>query len=85
VARALQAAQIEALAVGAALLGAGGGGSPDLVAPLLRRRLGGRSHPVLALADLDPNALVVPVGVVGATQAAPPVPVQGPAGLPRLT
>lgn len=64
----VSAADVPLLALGAGVLGAGGGGEPDRVGTILARRLGAGCHPVVALADLDPDATVVPIGIVGATQ-----------------
>ncbi|RVQ66366.1 DUF917 domain-containing protein [Croceicoccus ponticola] len=59
--------QIDDLACGAAFLGSGGGGDPyygTLLAKAAIERLG--PIPLLPLADLDDDALVVPCGWIGA-------------------
>lgn len=58
---------IESLAIGAAILGTGGGGSP-YIAKLrcLRELRGGKEVPLVSLDELDDNALIVAVGGVGA-------------------
>lgn len=57
---------IDHLAVGAALLGSGGGGEPSTFVSILKRRLGDREIRLHQPADL-PAALVAPVGLVGGT------------------
>lgn len=65
--RSFTSAHLEALAVGAGILGTGGGGSPYLnkifVAGLLRQ---GGEVPVVPLAELPDEAVVAPCGGVGA-------------------
>lgn len=56
---------VDALAAGATLLGSGGGGKVALATQLLKRALREGSVPVRRAADMDPNARVVHVGVVG--------------------
>ncbi|SDJ37342.1 hypothetical protein SAMN05421874_101601 [Nonomuraea maritima] len=61
-------ADVAALERGVAVLGSGGGGDSRTAATLLRRRLSaGREVAVRPIADVPPDAWVVPVGVVGAT------------------
>ena len=62
----LRAEDVDALVLGAALLGSGGGGKTIEVGMLLRRSLGTGSVVLHSPHDLD-GAYVVPVGVVGAT------------------
>ncbi|WP_020660232.1 DUF917 domain-containing protein [Amycolatopsis benzoatilytica] len=66
----ITAADVPALERGVALLGSGGGGDTVTVAVLLRRLLeSGREPAVVGVADLPPDTLVVPIGIVGATAA----------------
>ena len=62
----LEARDIDALVVGVSLLGSGGGGNAATFARLLQRRLRDGSLVLNRPEDL-PEAVVVPVGVVGAT------------------
>lgn len=64
--RVLRQEDIGLLAVGAALLGSGGGGAPDVLVSILRRRLSGRQVPLLGAEDLT-GLTTVPVGLVGGT------------------
>jgi DUF917 family protein len=64
---ALRAADVDALLVGLGLLGSGGGGDPGVFGPTLRRALG-RSELVLHTPEQLGDALVVPVGMLGATR-----------------
>ncbi|HEY8415576.1 MAG TPA: DUF917 domain-containing protein [Thermaerobacter sp.] len=58
---------LEAIAVGAGILGTGGGGNPYLGKLQLRRHLeGGRSVRVLAVDDIAPDALGCGIGGMGA-------------------
>lgn len=65
--RAFNAGHLEALAIGAGILGTGGGGSPYLgklrVAELLK---GGREVPVTPLAEVPNDAVVASTGGIGA-------------------
>jgi DUF917 family protein len=65
--RQLSEADLEALAIGAAILGTGGGGNPYLgklrARELLRQ---GKRIEIVRLEDLPPDALVVSVGGIGA-------------------
>ncbi|HEY6739446.1 MAG TPA: DUF917 domain-containing protein [Actinopolymorphaceae bacterium] len=57
---------VEALAHGCTLLGSGGGGSVEIVAPLLRRALQtAGTVPVTRASDLPPAARVACIGAVG--------------------
>ncbi|HEU0164217.1 MAG TPA: DUF917 family protein, partial [Thermomicrobiales bacterium] len=59
--------QLEALAIGAGILGTGGGGNPYLGKIFTRGLLaGGGSVPVVALVDVPDDAVVVSVGGIGA-------------------
>lgn len=60
-------ADIDDIAIGAAVLGTGGGGDPHVGSLHAKRaiRLNG-SVPVLQVDDLDPEGLVVPIGMIGA-------------------
>lgn len=60
----ITASQVPALAAGAMLLGSGGGGAVTVPETLLRHRLG--QIDVLPVEELDPDALVVHLGIVGA-------------------
>jgi len=60
-------ADVPALERGVALLGSGGGGDTRTAAVLLRRLTGGSE--VVDVSALDPAAVVVPIGIVGATSA----------------
>jgi len=62
----LRAEDVDALVLGAALLGSGGGGTTIEVGTLLRRKLGAGSVVLHSPSDLA-GAFVVPVGVIGAT------------------
>lgn len=64
--RVLRREDIGHLAVGAALLGSGGGGAPDVLVSLLERRLAGREVNLFTAEELD-GATTVPVGMVGGT------------------
>lgn len=64
--RALRRKDIGQLAVGAALLGSGGGGEPSVFVSMLQRRLGDREVPLLTADDLT-GSTTVPVGLVGGT------------------
>lgn len=64
--RALRRDDVAHLAVGAALLGSGGGGDPRTLRKILELRLGDEELPLLAAEDLT-EAHVVPVGMVGGT------------------
>lgn len=58
---------LQAIALGAAVLGTGGGGSPYLGWLRVRRQLHlGRRVRVVRLEDLDPDALVIPTSGIGA-------------------
>lgn len=58
---------LEAIALGAGVLGTGGGGSPYLGWLRVRRQLRlGRRVAVVRLDDLDPDALVIPTSGIGA-------------------
>src|SRR5687768_6631736 len=58
---------LEAIALGAAVLGTGGGGNPYLGWLRARRLLRlGRRVRVVRLGDLDPDALVIPTSGIGA-------------------
>ncbi|WP_214411236.1 DUF917 domain-containing protein [Sphaerisporangium fuscum] len=64
----IDVADVAALERGVAVLGSGGGGDSRTAATLLRRRLAsGLDIAVHPIADLPPDAWIVPVGVVGAT------------------
>lgn len=60
-------ADIDDIAIGAAVLGTGGGGDPHVGSLHAKRaiRLHGDVR-VLQVADLDPEGLVVPIGMIGA-------------------
>ncbi|MDP9841262.1 DUF917 domain-containing protein [Streptosporangium lutulentum] len=58
---------VAALDRGCVLLGSGGGGPSATMGTLLRRLLRVAPVPFLAVADLSPDAVVVPIGFVGAT------------------
>lgn len=62
---------IDAIAQGAAVLGAGGGGDPH-IGSIVARRLVGKHGPVplVSVDDLDDDTLVAPVGMIGAPAAA---------------
>lgn len=62
----ITADNINALSLGAALLGSGGGGDTDILAPLVVKQLAD-SGPVtlLSVAELPPNAVIIPVAFVG--------------------
>jgi DUF917 family protein len=64
--RVLRREDIGHLAVGAALLGSGGGGAPDVFVSILKRRLAGREVNLFAPEELS-GATTVPVGMVGGT------------------
>ena len=60
-------ADIDDIAIGAAVLGTGGGGDPHVGSLHAKRAI--RLHgevPVLQVADLDDEGLIVPVGMIGA-------------------
>src|SRR5918992_2099379 len=58
---------LEAIALGAAVLGTGGGGNPYLGWLRVRRQLQlGRRVRIVRLEDLDPDALVIPTSGIGA-------------------
>lgn len=61
----LTAADVDALAAGAILLGSGGGGEVGVGQMLLRRMLARRPVEVVAAADLPDDALVVHIGLGG--------------------
>jgi DUF917 family protein len=64
----INTADVRALERGVSLLGSGGGGDTITAAALLRQRLAeGHEVTVTPAAELPGDALVVPVGVVGAT------------------
>lgn len=64
------AERIDALERGSTLLGSGGGGPTPLAATLLRRWVDQGSVPSLrTAAELPPDGMVTPVGIVGATSA----------------
>jgi DUF917 family protein len=63
---AVTAQGIDALVRGVELLGSGGGGDPEAVGRILRRRLGNGKIELNTQADLA-GGVVVPVGVVGST------------------
>jgi uncharacterized protein len=61
---------VEDLALGAVILGTGGGGDPYIAKIMLREAI--RRHGPVSLvsaADLDPDGLLLPVGMVGAPTA----------------
>jgi len=61
------ARDVETVAVGAAVLGAGGGGNAYLATLALRRALGSEgSVPVLAVDDLNPDSMGCAIGGMGA-------------------
>ncbi|GAA4851504.1 DUF917 domain-containing protein [Saccharopolyspora rosea] len=61
-------ADVPALERGVALLGSGGGGETGAATALLRHRISaGHRVALTPVAELDGDALVVPVGVIGAT------------------
>lgn len=62
----LRRADIGHLAVGAALLGSGGGGAPDVFVSILNRRLADREVKLFGPEELA-GATTVPVGMVGGT------------------
>ncbi|MEA2383877.1 MAG: uncharacterized protein QOH72_3848 [Solirubrobacteraceae bacterium] len=63
----LDASNLPALAAGCAALGAGGGGDPDLPLAMAQRAVGEHAAvPVIGVDELDPEALVMPCGMVGA-------------------
>ncbi|HEY0189122.1 MAG TPA: DUF917 domain-containing protein, partial [Cellulomonas sp.] len=65
--RAVTAAELEAIARGAALLGTGGGGDPYVGRLLAEHALGpGGSVPVVPLHELPDDAVVAAVGIIGA-------------------
>lgn len=65
--RRLDEADVEAIALGAAILGTGGGGNPYVGSLRAREQLrAGRSIEVIPLEALAPDALVVSVGGIGA-------------------
>lgn len=65
--RYLTEADIEALAIGAAILGTGGGGNPYIgKLRCLRELRRGRRVPLYSLEELADAALVVPIGGIGA-------------------
>jgi DUF917 family protein len=67
----LDSGNLHALARGCAVLGAGGGGDPDI--GLLMALLAVEQHgpvPVVAASDLPPDALVMPCGLIGAPTVA---------------
>jgi uncharacterized protein len=58
---------IEALAIGAAILGTGGGGSPYIgKLQCLQALRGGKQVPLISLDELHDDAVVVPIGGIGA-------------------
>ncbi|MDQ0377036.1 DUF917 domain-containing protein [Amycolatopsis thermophila] len=66
----ITSADVPALERGVALLGSGGGGDTMTAAVLLRRLVTDGPEPeVLPVDALDPAAVVLPVGIVGATAA----------------
>lgn len=65
--RTLTESDIESLAIGAAILGTGGGGSPYLAKlRCLRELQSGKQVNLISLDELDDDARVVPVGGIGA-------------------
>lgn len=65
--RELTESDIESLAIGAAILGTGGGGSPYLAKlRCLRELQAGKRVNLISLEELDDNARVVPIGGIGA-------------------
>src|SRR4051794_31311137 len=65
------AADLSELARGCALLGAGGGGDPELATVMARRALDRNGDlTVVSVEDLDPDALIVPCGLIGAPTVA---------------
>jgi DUF917 family protein len=65
--RNLTEADIEALAIGAAILGTGGGGNPYIgKLRCLQELRRGRPVPLLSLDELDDEAWVMPIGGIGA-------------------
>ena len=58
---------VAALDSGCVLLGSGGGGPSTTMVTLLRQRLRAAPVPFLTVADLPPEAVVVPIGFIGAT------------------
>jgi hypothetical protein len=65
--RELTESDVESLAIGAAILGTGGGGNPYLAKlRCLRELQSGKRVNLISLEELDDDALVVPVGGIGA-------------------
>lgn len=63
----IQASDIEALKIGAAILGSGGGGSTDYHAMMLEHMLQEKTTlPITALEEIEDEALVVPLAFMGA-------------------
>lgn len=63
----LTEADIDRIALGAGILGTGGGGSPYLGMLMVKEQLrAGRTVRVIRPCDLDPDALVLPLGNIGA-------------------
>ncbi|WP_033292660.1 DUF917 domain-containing protein [Amycolatopsis jejuensis] len=61
---------VDDLALGAVVLGTGGGGDPGIAKLMLRQALDRHGPvPVVAAGELDPDGLVVPVAMVGAPTA----------------
>jgi DUF917 family protein len=67
----LDASNLPVMARGCALLGAGGGGDPDLSLVMALRALDEHGPvPVLGLEDLDGDALIMPCGLIGSPSVA---------------
>ncbi|WP_298797057.1 DUF917 domain-containing protein [uncultured Pseudonocardia sp.] len=67
----LDADNIEAYALGCAILSAGGGGDPAIGLVMARHAIAGHGPvPVTDPADLDPAALVMPCGLIGSPTVA---------------
>ncbi|WP_214367289.1 DUF917 domain-containing protein [Pseudonocardia sp. H11422] len=67
----LNADNIEAYALGCAILSAGGGGDPAIGLVMAGHAIAGHGPvPVIDAADLDPDALVMPCGLIGSPTVA---------------